>query len=214
VRELSLNFESKTGADMGIKQRRTDQEIIQRRAVETREKIMASAIDLYIEKGYHKATVDEIAKHAGVSTGIAYRYFKNKKELLLEALAFSFEHIAEIAGVSEDDFLGKDVEHVLTAFERIHTDYREFHEELEGLRHSDSDVKKLYEDFTESALRKLHSTLPDEVRDKPHSWENLNMAISVMENYCHAYMDKSMSGKELKYMRQKTIELVGYLMIK
>ena len=56
--------------------------------------------------------------------------------------------------------------------------------------------------------------LPDEVRDKPHSWENLNMAISVMENYCHAYMDKSMRGKELKYMRQKTIELVGYLMIK
>ena len=76
---------------MGIKQRRTDQEIIQRRAVETREKIMASAIDLYIEKGYHKATVDEIAKHAGVSTGIAYRYFKNKKELLLEALAFSVD---------------------------------------------------------------------------------------------------------------------------
>ena len=27
-------------------------------------------------------------------------------------------------------------------------------------------------------------------------------------------LEKYMSGKDLKYMRQKTIELVGYLMIK
>ena len=81
---------------MGFTQRITDKEIIQERALKTREKIMAAALELYTEKGYHKTTVDEIAQRAGASTGIAYRYFKNKKELLLAALTFAFEHLKEM----------------------------------------------------------------------------------------------------------------------
>lgn len=72
-------------------------------------------------KGYHNTTVDEIAKGAGLSTGIAYRYFKNKKELLLAALSFSFENIKDIAGVSEEDFITNDISGILNAFEHIHT---------------------------------------------------------------------------------------------
>ena len=45
---------------MGIRQRRTDKEIIQKRAIKTRERLLAAALELYIEKGYHNATVDEI----------------------------------------------------------------------------------------------------------------------------------------------------------
>ena len=78
---------------MGITQRRTDKELIQERAVKTREKILATALQLYMERGYHAVTVDEIAKTAGLSTGIAYRYFKNKKDLLLAALTSAFENI-------------------------------------------------------------------------------------------------------------------------
>ena len=169
--------------DKAIKQRRTDKEIIQERALETREKILAAAIDLYTQSGYHKTTVDEIAKHAGVSTGIAYRYFKNKKELLLSALSFSFASIGDIAGVSEEDFRAMKMEDILAAFERIHTEYYAFHEELEGLRHSDNDVKKLYEHFEESALRSLYDGFSEEVKNRPHSWEDLKIAIGLMENY-------------------------------
>ena len=71
-----------------MKQRRTDKEIVQKRAVETREKLLKSALELYTVKGYHSTTVDEIAKNAGLSTGVAYRYFKNKKDLLLEAISY------------------------------------------------------------------------------------------------------------------------------
>ena len=197
---------------MGITQRRTDKEIIQERAIKTREKLLVAAIELYMEKGYHDTTVDEIAKGAGLSTGIAYRYFKNKKELLLAALSFSFENIKDIAGVSEEDFIADDISSILTAFERIHTEYRDFHEELEGLRHSDEDVKRLYDDFAEKALTELYDKLPKEIRRKKHSWERLNISIGLMENYCHAYMDKSFNDTELKYMRKKTIRIVEKMM--
>ena len=55
-----------------MKQRRTDKDIVQPRAMETREKLLKSALELYTEKGYHTTTVDEIAKNAGLSTGVAY----------------------------------------------------------------------------------------------------------------------------------------------
>ena len=56
------------------------QKPIQQRSQQTRLKIMQTALSVISEKGYHNVTVDEIAKAAEVSTGIAYRYFKNKKD--------------------------------------------------------------------------------------------------------------------------------------
>ncbi len=197
---------------MGIRQRRTDKEIIQERAIKTRERLLAAALELYMVKGYHNTTVDEIAKGAGLSTGIAYRYFKNKKELLLAALSFSFENIKDIAGVSEEDFITNDISGILNAFEHIHIEYRAFHEELEGLRHSDEDVRTLYADFTGRALSEIFDKLPEKIREKDHSWERLNISIGLMENYCHTYMDNRLNENELKYMREETIRIIGKLM--
>ena len=142
-----------------MKQRRTDKEIVQKRALETREKLLKSALKLYTEKGYHSTTVDEIAKNAGLSTGVAYRYFKNKKDMLLAAITYGFSVIKELAGIEEADFFKTDLENTITAFERIHTEYYAFHEELEGLRHSDSDVGKLYDEFTKTAIQNVYDSV-------------------------------------------------------
>ena len=191
-----------------MKQRRTEKEIVQKRALETREKLLKSALKLYTEKGYHSTTVDEIAKNAGLSTGVAYRYFKNKKDMLLAAITYGFSVIKELAGIEEADFLKTDLENTLTAFERIHTEYYAFHEELEGLRHSDSDVGKLYDEFTKTAIQNVYENLPEEIRKKPDSLENLYIAIGIMENYCHTYMHNRLSKSRLKVMRKNVIRIV------
>ncbi len=193
---------------MEIKQRITDKEIIQERALKTREKILAAALELYTEKGYHNTTVDEIAKRAGVSTGIAYRYFKNKKEILLAALTFAFANLKEIVGISEADLYNGGLEAVLIFFEKIHIEYRAFHEELEGLRHSDEDVRKLYLGVLENALIRLQEALPSEIREQPHSREKLHVMIGMMENYCHTYMEGLLTKKELKYMRGEVMRII------
>ena len=84
-----------------------------------------------------------IAKNAGLSTGVAYRYFKNKKDLLLAAISYGFTTIKELAGVEETDLLEPDLDHTLTAFEKYIQSISRFTRRLEGLRHSDSDVGKL-----------------------------------------------------------------------
>ena len=109
-------------------------------------------------------------------------------------------------------FFADDISGILNAFEHIHIEYRAFHEELEGLRHSDEDVRTLYADFTGKALYELFDKLPEKIRERNHSWERLNISIGLMENYCHTYMDNRLNENELKYMREETIRIIGKLM--
>ncbi len=136
----------------------------------------------------------------------------NKKALLLSALEYGFEKISELSGISPTDLFGENLENALTAFEKIHTDYRNLHEELEGLRHTDEDVRKLYNEFTQEAIQDVYDRLPEDIKNKPHSFENLHIAIGIMEDYCHHYMNKDLSDRELEYMRCRTVELTEYLL--
>ncbi len=48
-----------------------------------RARILDAAIKVFAERGFHTATVAEIAKGAGVADGTIYLYFKGKDDLLL-----------------------------------------------------------------------------------------------------------------------------------
>src|SRR5205085_6444857 len=48
-----------------------------------RTRIMDAAIKVFAERGFHSATVAEIARGAGVADGTIYLYFKGKDDLLL-----------------------------------------------------------------------------------------------------------------------------------
>jgi AcrR family transcriptional regulator len=52
-----------------------------------RGRILKSATDLFIEQGYRKTSVDEIAERAGVAKGTVYLYFSNKLDILIAATA-------------------------------------------------------------------------------------------------------------------------------
>ena len=194
------------------KQRVTGGEIVQSRAVKTREKILDTAMQVYSKKGYHNATVDEIAKSAGVSVGTAYRYFKDKKELLLATLEYGFENISLITGLTEKSISEKNIEQALIVFEKIHRDYYDLHEELEGLRHTDMDVRRLYDNVADSVLKEIHEALPAEIKRKKHSFEKLKMVIGLMENHCHYCVYDNPDENTIKFMRKKTIELINVIM--
>lgn len=47
-----------------------------------REEIIVAARDLFSRKGYHGTTIPDIARAAGISTGLIYYVFSNKEEIL------------------------------------------------------------------------------------------------------------------------------------
>jgi AcrR family transcriptional regulator len=59
---------------------------VQKRGIETKNKIIGAAEALFSEMGYHKTNALEIAARAGVATGSFYGYFNNKKEVLIELI--------------------------------------------------------------------------------------------------------------------------------
>jgi AcrR family transcriptional regulator len=53
----------------------------QRRAEDRPREICAAALEVFAEKGFAAARLDEIARRAGVSKGTLYLYFKDKEDL-------------------------------------------------------------------------------------------------------------------------------------
>lgn len=51
-------------------------------AEQTRQAILASAVDIFYEKGYSKTTFDEIAKRINLTKGAVYWYFRNKPDIV------------------------------------------------------------------------------------------------------------------------------------
>ena len=54
--------------------------------VETRDKLLDAAVDVFIEKGFTRSSVDEICRRAGTTKGAFFHHFENKQEVGLLAL--------------------------------------------------------------------------------------------------------------------------------
>lgn len=52
--------------------------------VETRERLLQSAKELFSKKGYYETKVSDIVEKSGVAQGTFYIYFKSKEEIFLE----------------------------------------------------------------------------------------------------------------------------------
>ena len=53
------------------------------KARRTRERILEAALVLFAERGYEATTMRDVAREAGASLGLAYRYFASKEEFAL-----------------------------------------------------------------------------------------------------------------------------------
>lgn len=74
-----------------------------------KEDILKASYELFIEQGYHKASMRQIAAKAGVSLGLAAYHFKSKKDIALEIINRKFDILAAIteqyAGQKEEPIL-------------------------------------------------------------------------------------------------------------
>jgi AcrR family transcriptional regulator len=51
-----------------------------------RRRILDAALSLFIQHGYRKTSVDDVAREAGVAKGTVYLYFKTKSDLMIQAI--------------------------------------------------------------------------------------------------------------------------------
>jgi len=191
----------------------------QQRSIDTRNKILAVGMDLLLKKGFHKITTDDIAKEAGLSTGIIYHYFKDKKDILICALEAHADNIfsdvlnvyrkssLEVGG-SFEDFLRQ----IFNYFLEYHKRNWEVHEEMESLYHSDPDIALCLDNFWIKAFDMLTELLISKGFSEVHLRDNIRMILNYIECYCHTYMRPVNENLDQDYMLDKTIKIIMELL--
>jgi len=104
---------------MGIQERK------EREKERRRQQIIVAAKRVFSEKGFNKATMEDIAKEAELSPGTLYLYFKNKEELYaslsLRILQYLHIRVSHVINQTELDPLAK-----LAALEEVLFDVYDF----------------------------------------------------------------------------------------
>lgn len=141
-------------------------------AAETREKILVSATDLFLEQGVARTSLDQIARHANCTRGAVYHHFTNKAELLRELLDSvrlpNEELFSQVEDMEKDQPLRAIQLWCEKAFEialasekirRIHTVYYhrcEFVDEMNPARESELEkIREIHTRFTVQLRRAL-----------------------------------------------------------
>lgn len=181
----------------------------QKRSIEKRNKIIQSGLETIIAHGYHHTTTDDIARAAGVSVGIVYRYFPDKKAILMEGLNSYFEQMkdgffSESKNLEESDF-SDFLKTTLDYFLQLHRGHTALHEELEAMRRLDPDVKELYQRFSKDILEQVLASLPPELSAMEHIKEKILLTIQLMEGYCHFVICTNTSEIDFDYMEKKIL---------
>ena len=86
----------------GVKSHVTDRALVQKR----RGQMIAAATELFARQGFYRTTIQEIARKAGVSSGLIYQYVEDKEDVLLLVLlsvleSYKQEIPAALAGLTD-----------------------------------------------------------------------------------------------------------------
>lgn len=184
----------------------------QKRSIEKKNHIIETGITLMMEKGYHHTTTDDIAAAAGVSTGIIYRYFKDKHDILIAGLCFYFEKMKKdnyfsVCQTDLDD-IRSFAENLLTRFLELHKEHWDMHEELEAMRHSDKEVAALYDNAEAAIIIQLTNERKTRGDDRIDLPERVYAVFHLVEGYCHMHLRALPPEIDLAQMRQVTLTAI------
>jgi len=163
---------------------------IQKRSIIKKEKIIESGFELICQKGYYNTNTAEIAKNAGVSTGIIYQYFKDKHDIFIEALKKYADSIfypmldIPLKGFYKKD-LAKIIREMINHFIKNHKLSQSAHEEIMAMAHSDKDVAYYFHKREMEMTKKIYNLLIENGFDDVNLLEKSHIVIGLIDNLCH-----------------------------
>lgn len=169
----------------------TVREPIQKRSIEKKEKIIKYGFELICEKGYYNTNTAEIAKAAGVSTGIVYSYFTDKHDILLDGLKRfansifypSVDFINDIE-INENN-LEQIIREIISKFIKNHKLSKSAHEEITAMAHSDKDVANFFHENEIEMTNVVTGLLKKNGFESKDLMERVHIVIGLIDNICH-----------------------------
>lgn len=182
-------------------------------SIEKKKRIIEAGLKAFGEQGYYNTTTVEIAKLAGVSTGIVYSYFKDKKDILLHALRLYFEKVFR----PMEDLLKAakpplDIQMTIREFIRTaiasHENNFAPHEEMLAMSHLDEDVHRLFMETEKEITDTIADFLKSNGISPPHLEEKTHIAYNLAETLCHEYVYHRHEYIDYAEMIEETVNIL------
>ena len=177
-------------------------EPVQKRSIETKDKIIEAGFDLICNDGYYKTNTSKIAKKAGVSTGIIYQYFKDKRDIFLAGLdKYADDIFYPMLNMPNVNFSKDDLPNIMKNMIKRYISNHKLsaiaHEEITAMTHSDKDVAFYFHKKEMEMTNKISNILIENNFKITNINEKVHIVIGLTDNLCHEIVYHK--HKELDY---------------
>ena len=186
----------------------------QKRSIEKRNKIIEKGFELMCNNGYYNTNTNEIAKYAGVSTGIIYQYFNDKKDIFMAGvenyankIMYPMLNILKTQKIDLNN-LDEILSDMIDNFIKSHTISKKAHEELMAMSHLDEDVKNIFKNSELEMTNKIVSLLENNEITTNHLKEKVHIIIGVIDNLCHEIVYHKHEQLNYDIMKKEVIKLI------
>lgn len=189
-------------------------EPIKKTSIEKKHRIIEKGFELMCNEGYHNVSTIDIAKFAGVSTGIIYQYFKDKREIFLEGvkdysnkIIFPMLDIIENKKIQKSDM--KDIiSKMIDNFIKKHTMTKKAHNELMAMSHLDEDVAQIFNKCEIEMTEKIAIILENNGIRIKNAKEKIHIVFGIIDNFCHEIVYHKHKELDYEIMKENATEIV------
>ena len=165
-------------------------EPIQKRSIETKDRIIEAGFELICTDGYYNTNTSKIAKKAGVSTGIVYQYFKDKKDILMSGLErYADDIFHPMLHISSINFDKNDISSLMKSMIKKYISNHKLsaiaHEEIVSMAHSDKDIANFFYEREIEITKKISSSLTESGFKINNIDEKVHIIMGLVDNLCH-----------------------------
>ena len=127
-------------------------------------KILAAALEILSRKGYENTTINDIADSAKLSRGLLHYYFKDKEDLVAQAMGFGFSSmwdssIGSLQNASSPEALVDNMIQVLKKNTRENPDFSALLFEMWVSGRRSAKIKKVFDDGLNESVSRLKMLL-------------------------------------------------------
>lgn len=186
----------------------------QKRSIEKRNRIIEKGFELMCENGYYNTTVPDIAEFAGVSTGIIYQYFNDKKAIFIEgikkyadSIMYPMLNILESKKVDMNN-LNILLTTMISEFIKTHNISKKAHEELMAMSHLDDDIGNIFKNSELKMTQKIVDLLEMNNIYLKNSCEKIHIIYGIIDNFCHEVVYHKHNQIDYDIMQKEVISII------
>lgn len=191
---------------------------IKKSSIEKKNKILEKGFTLMCEKGYHNVNCVDIAKYAGVSTGIIYQYFTDKRDIFIEGvknyssnIMFPMINILESTEFDKNN-LEEIINKMIDSFIKTHKISKKAHEELIAMSHMDSEINQIFKDNELEMNKKIVNTLKYNKFNIENIDEKVHIIIGLIDNYCHEVVYHKHHNLNYEVMKKEILNIINEML--